>query len=360
VAWVEKELIADGVRTMLQVNMGVQKGERILVLTDVPTSEQWERMAPEDVEGMLRRAYLARLIADLAREFFPECRVRFSTYPSTGRSGVEPPEDAALLLQEADVVLAITSFSLSHTEARAAACRKGARVASMPRFLPEMLAPDGPMSTDYVALASATKAFADLITAARRVRITTSAGTDVTFSVEGREGRVDAGLYTKPGSWGNLPAGEAYCALVEGTAEGRLVVEPSWHAKLTEPLRIQLEAGEVIAVEGGGSVGESLAEILDLGHRREATRPRRMLGEFGIGTNPKARRTDITLEAEKIRGTIHLAVGDNSHMGGVIVADYHQDFVFPRPNVWFDDNPVILGGEWVAPAVRGTLVGGGD
>lgn len=359
-AWVEGELISPGVRTMLQVNMGVRRGERILVLTDVPTNEQWENMVADDVEAILRRAYLARLIADLAREFFPECAVRFSTYPSTGRSGVEPPEEAARRMQEADVVLAITSFSLTHTEARAEACRRGARIASMPRFLPEMLYPDGPMATDYAALASATRAFADLITWARYVRVTTPAGTAVTFSVEGREGRVDVGLYTNPGSWGNLPAGEAYCAPVEGTAEGRLVVEPGWHAKLTEPMAVHLRAGEVVAVEGGGEVGRTLSEVLDLTHRMETTRPRRMFGEFGIGTNPKAKRTDITLEAEKIKGTIHLAVGDNSHVGGVIVADFHQDFVLPRPHVWFDDAPVILGGKWVAPGVKETLSEGGD
>ncbi|MDR5694150.1 MAG: hypothetical protein QN121_02645 [Armatimonadota bacterium] len=350
--WVNQGLIAAGVQAMLRVNMGVREGERILVITDVPTKEQWELMPADDVEGMLRRAYLARLIADLARTYFPECKVKFTTYPSTGRSGVEPPEDVARLLQDSDVVLAITSFSLTHTEARAEACRKGARVASMPRFVPEMLYPDGPMSTDYFALASATRAFADLITSAREVRITTPAGTEVTFSVAGREGRVDAGIYTEPGSWGNLPAGEAYCAPVEGTARGRLVVEPGWHAKLTEPLTIFLEAGEVVALEGGGSVGKALVEVLDLAQRLEATRPRRMFAEFGIGTNPNARRTDITLEAEKIKGTIHLAVGDNSHMGGMVVADYHQDFVFPRPDVWFDDQPVILEGKWVAPTGR--------
>ena len=76
-----------------------------------------------------------------------------------------------------------------------------------------------------------------------------------------------------------------------------------------------------------------------------------MFGELGIGTNPEARRTDITVEAEKIKGTVHLAIGDNSHMGGVVVADYHQDFVLPRPDVWFDDVLVIAAGRWVHPAV---------
>jgi leucyl aminopeptidase (aminopeptidase T) len=351
VAWIDREAITPGVLSMLKVNMGIRDGESLLILTDLPTSEQWIHLLSYDVEVMLRRAYLARLVADLARVHLPACTVRFLTYPSTGRSAVEPPDEVVQAMQTADVVLIITSFSLSHTDAREDACRRGVRVASMPRFIPEMLYRDGPMAVDYRQVAVSTHALAGLITAARRVRIATAAGTDVEFSVEGREGRGDTGMYTAPGSWGNLPAGEAYCALLEGTAQGRLIVEPGWHRGLTEPMTIRLERGEVVALEGGGSVGAEIAEILDMAGRGEATRPRRLLGELGIGTNPQARRTDITVEAEKIKGTVHLAVGDNSHMGGVVMADYHQDFVFPRPDVWFDNEPVIAGGRWVAPVL---------
>lgn len=349
-AWIERDAIAPGVTAMLRVNMGVREGERVLVVTDIATPEQWGRLAADDVEVMLRRAYLARLVADLTRECFPECTVRFVTYPSTGRSAVEPPEETARAMRETDVALVITSFSLSHTDAREGACRHGARVASMPRFLPEMLYPGGPMAADYAAIASATQAMADLITGARRVRIANPAGSEIEFSVEGRDGRTDTGIYTSPGDWGNLPAGEAYCAPLEGTAWGRLVVEPGWQPGLAEPMTIRVEAGEAVAVEGGGTAGGEIARILDLPGRGAVARPRRMLAELGIGTNPNARRTDVTVEAEKIKGTVHLAVGDSAHIGGTVVADYHQDFVLPQPDVWFDGRPVIAGGRWVAPA----------
>jgi len=351
--WIDQAAILPGTLEMLRVNMAVQPGERILVLTDTPTAEQWERFAAADVEVMLRRAYLARLIAEVAREHFASCPVRFATYPSTGRNAVEPPSQTAGQMLEADVILAITSFSLSHTDAREEACRRGARVASMPRFLPEMLYPGGPMAADYGQIAAATATLAALITAARQVRVTTPAGTAITFSVEGRDGRSDHGLYTQRGAWGNLPAGEAYCAPREGTAEGVIAVEPGWHARLTEPMTLSFRAGEVVGIDGGGAVGAEIAEIVDLARRAPETRPRRMLGELGIGTNPQARRTDITVEAEKIKGTVHLAVGDNSHMGGVNVADYHQDFVLPHPDVWFDEVPVIAAGRWVHPDLAG-------
>jgi leucyl aminopeptidase (aminopeptidase T) len=90
-----------------------------------------------------------------------------------------------------------------------------------------------------------------------------------------------------------------------------------------------------------------LSEILGLEPQKKRKRDRCNLAELGIGTNPKARRTDITIEAEKIRGTIHIGIGDNSHMGGKVITDYHQDFVVPRPDLFLDDEKVMEKGTWI-------------
>ncbi len=56
-------------------------------------------------------------------------------------------------------------------------------------------------------------------------------------------------------------------------------------------------------------------------------------GSSGIGTNDHAIRLDNILESEKILGTIHIALGDNSSFGGKIKTPFHQDFVFLKPTV---------------------------
>jgi leucyl aminopeptidase (aminopeptidase T) len=274
-------------------------------------------------------------------------KVEFIPFPSTGRNAVEPPEGVAERAKAADVVVIITSFSLSHTDAREEACRAGARVASMPRFIPEMFHPDGPMDADYNEIEQLTQRIAALLTPAQHVHVTCPAGTDITFSIKGRPGQVDAGIYTQPGSWGNLPAGEAYCAPLEGTAEGVIQVSPGWFADLADPMSLSFAQGELIELRGGGEVGDELREILQPGTGTEPYISRRNLGEFGIGTNPNARRIDINVEAEKIRGTVHLAVGDNAHMGGLINTDYHQDFVIPRAGFTLDGAVVMRDGEFV-------------
>jgi leucyl aminopeptidase (aminopeptidase T) len=327
--------------------MGLKTGERLLAITDVPNFEQWGAGRQSFLVLMARRAVLARTVAEVARERMEGVEVEFFPFPSTGRNAVEPPPAVTERMKGADVVIIITSFSLSHTDAREEACRAGARVASMPRFIPEMFYPDGPMDADYTEIERLTKRIADVLTPARQVRVTCPAGTDITFGIEGRPGQVDAGIYTQPGSWGNLPSGEAYCTPLEGTARGVIQVTPGWHADLVEPMALVFEDGELIELQGGGAVGQELHQILQITGEGEPYKSRRSLGEFGIGTNPNARRIDITVEAEKIKGTVHLAVGDNAHMGGLINTDFHQDFVIPKASFTLDGEAVMRDGEFL-------------
>jgi leucyl aminopeptidase (aminopeptidase T) len=102
----------------------------------------------------------------------------------------------------------------------------------------------------------------------------------------------------------------------------------------------------VVRIEGGGKVGESFKKLLQLESEEETSEARRNLAELGIGTNPNAKQPDNVLEAEKIKGTVHLAIGDNSHMGGTVTADLHEDFVIAEPDLLLDDKLVIEGGEW--------------
>ena len=326
--------------------MGVRDGERILIATDVLSTQRWPEFAPADLEVILRRSYLARLVADIARESFPNCSVDFYAFEATCQPGKEPQPSAAQRFRETDVLIAIVSFSLTHTEAREEASRVGVRVASMPRFIPEMFYPGGPMAVDYRAVSAETRAIADLITPAEEVIVRSPHGTDITFSVKGRPGQSDDGLYTRPGAWGNLPAGEAYTAPVEGIGRGQIVVRHGWFPGLTdEDMVLHIDDGEVISVDGGGETGRKLASFLDLPARGAGARPRRMLAELGVGTNPNARRTEINLEAEKIRGTVHIAIGDGSHMGGTNVADFHQDHVIPEADLILDGEPVMQRGK---------------
>ena len=195
------------------------------------------------------------------------------------------------------------------------------------------------MAADYSQIAEESIRWADRLTSGRDVHVTTPFGTDLRFSIAGREGHADTGLIHKKGQTGNLPAGEAYIAPVEGTAAGRLVVPAGWHPGLNKEMTLIFEKGFVTGVEGGGNMGEHFVKTFAF--EDETLKHRRNCAELGIGTNPNAKKPDNILEAEKICGTIHIAVGDSAHFGGANESDLHEDFVLIQPTLIIDSRKAL-------------------
>jgi aminopeptidase len=345
---IEKQKLADGVVNMLKVNMGLKDGERVVVVNDIPTAAEWAAKPSAKLTEAVERSLLAKMVSEIAAEKFPKNTFEFFTYPSIGKHGTYPGKEVEDKMKSGDVAIAITTYSLTHTDARVNTCKAGGRVASMPMFVAEMFYKGGPMAADYREIEKETKKIAELITKANEARVTSPGGTDITFSVKGRNGMVDAGIFTEKGSWGNLPSGEAYCAPLEGSANGKLVVEPNWYPDLKEKMTFVFKNGKVTEILGGAKIGDEYRTMLDFSKTAEPYIARRNLAELGIGTNPNAKRPENILESEKIKGTVHMAIGDNSHMGGKVSADLHQDFVIPKPTWMLDGKPVMKDGKLLA------------
>lgn len=50
---------------------------------------------------------------------------------------------------------------------------------------------------------------------------------------------------------------------------------------------------------------------------------------------------------EKVFGTIHFAIGANTHFGGKTKCNGHMDYVVKKPTVYFDDKLIIKKGKFV-------------
>lgn len=346
-SWPDKDTINQSVVEMLKVNMKLKAGETLLIVSDYPRPEDWQEYSDVRLETMLERVVLARIITEIAQEQFVDSQVLFHPFLATGMSGKEPDIETVSLMKSVDVLLCITEHSLSQTNSREAATKAGIRIASMPTFDHSMFAPDGPMAVDYQQVSADCKKFADLLSSADRVAVKTPYGTELSFRITDRFGQVDNGLIgDDPELWGNLPAGEAYVIPLEGTGEGQIVTLAGWYPELHEEMVMIFENGLVVDLQGGGDIGKQFSKLLNLNNENEPFISRRNLAELGIGTNPNARRPDNVLEAEKIKGTVHIAIGDNIHMGGKIESDLHEDFVQPQVDLYLDGAPVILQGEW--------------
>jgi leucyl aminopeptidase (aminopeptidase T) len=250
----------------------------------------------------------------------------------------EPPAAVAAAMLAADVVIAPTIQSLSHTAARKSASEAGARVASMPGVTEEMLA--RVMSADMNELRRRGEAICELLNRGAEARITCANGSDLRLGLEGRGSIIDAGDLSAPGAFGNLPCGEGFIAPLEGTGEGTLVVDGSIAGvgQVEDPVALTVRDGHL--TDAVGAEGEALMELLTA-HGADGTN----VAELGIGTNEEAILTGNILEDEKILGTAHIAFGASAAIGGTVQVPVHLDCVILEPTVEIDGEPLVRDGE---------------
>jgi leucyl aminopeptidase (aminopeptidase T) len=339
----------EGLLKLFRENFRLRRSERVLVFADLPDAKD---------PAWVRQYACAREAAVVAAGLAGEAL--FVEYPPTGTHGAEPPAGlweaffgegpvealrakgllakilgkrasarelaaaAKILARGASaapqVVVGLSRYSTTHTRFRSFATGLGgARYASMPLFDPLMF--PGPMAVDWQEVSRRTRACAALLDRAERVVVSGPNGTYLRMGIAGRSCHPDDGLLHRPGKYGNLPAGEAFLAPLEGTTQGVLVAEWSQTDHLERPLVLWVRDGLLHEVEGTGAAAELL-------RRKKKENPLNAnVAELGVGTNAGAKRPDNILESEKILGTVHVAFGDNHGFGGTVSAPFHQDYV---------------------------------
>ncbi len=247
------------------------------------------------------------------------------------QNGNEPPAPTGAWFGQFDVAVMPTSKSLSHTQARRRACEKGTRIATLPGITEDVFLRT--MATDWEKLGIVTRNIAGQLSNAQTIRIATKAGTDLTFETGGRQAKADDGRIIFKGAFGNLPAGEAYMAPLEGTAEGVLVIDGTFPLSglLETPLTVTIKKGKVADI-ADHPLKHELEELFE----KYGTAARN-IAEFGVGTLDTAKMSGNTLEDEKVKGTIHIAFGDNASMGGAVKVPLHLDGIVRQPSVWLDN-----------------------
>ena len=257
-------------------------------------------------------------------------------YPPGEQHGAEPPEPVAAAMAGADVVLAPTTKSLSHTEARTAANEAGARVATLPGITDGVFLTG--LDADYESIRAECERVLDQVADTDEIRVTTDLGTDITFEPGGRDWRMDTGIVHEAGEMSNLPAGEVFVSPED--ANGRYVVDGTMmpHGKLEgETLEFEVEDGSVTYISGG----DVRAEVEDAAD--EVGEAAYNLAELGIGTNlAVADLVGSVLLDEKAAGTVHIAIGDDHGIGGDTHAPIHLDGIVTGPTVYADGDEVEL------------------
>ena len=299
--------------------MALKKNETLLVVTDDATEE------------------IGRMLFQVGKNMSAESVLL--VMPEREVNGQDPPPEIAEMMTKYDVVICPTRKSLTHTNARRAACSAGARVGTMPGISMEVMIRT--LKADYHKIAERTYRLSKILETGETVKITTVLGTDILIPIKGIHAISSTGLVTESGSFGNLPSGESYLMPVEGKTNGVFVVDGSFAGigKIKgEPVRIRVEDGFATEIAGGTQARELDELLKPLGKKAYNT------AELGIGTNDQAIITGQILEDEKVMGTVHIALGNNLSMGGTCDVGIHLDGVILKPTVTVDGRMIMKAG----------------
>jgi leucyl aminopeptidase (aminopeptidase T) len=213
-----------------------------------------------------------------------------------------------------------------------------------------------PSSAEEVAeVAQRTTEAARRLEGKHEVRLTSKAGTDLKLRIGQYAGNCSAGSFALAKGFGGLevlPAGQVAIVPDDGSVEGRLVVEGSVNYPRFERvhgrIELEIEDSRVRSIGGGGHAAQfarALDAIAHLGNPRHVT-------EFGLGTNPKCKFLGVYGPTEDTHrfGTVSMALGADTHLGGRNSAGCHIDMALEETDVFVD------GVEFLSPD-RGFIFG---
>lgn len=315
-------LMMKGARKLVEVCAGVRPGEQVLVVTDYT-------MVP-----------IAEVISAASAAVGTE-PILCVMVPRRADSA-EPPPAVVSAMKGSQVIFTPVSLSITHTQAIRDAVAGGSRALAMTAFNEKLLI-SGAIDADFAAQKPLCQAIARRFAMGKKARLTNPAGTDLNMDLEGRVGNALVGM-VEPGQFAPALTIEANFSPTEGTSQGIIAADASIPYEgigvLAEPVRMTVENGRITKVEGGRQ-----AQIFAHHLARHKDPNAYNVAELGVGLNPCARMMGVMLEDEAVYGTVHIGIGTNITLGGIIKAACHYDAIMWRPTLELDGELILRNGE---------------
>jgi len=293
---------------------------------------------------------LARLGARAFHIVLPTPRNRHAVpVRSTGASeaiGRLGPVVAAL--QQAGFVVDCTIEGLMHAPETPDILKAGARILNISNEHPEALermVPD-------LALEKRVRAAAKMLRGAKRMKVTSAAGSDLDVDMVGASTVGVWGWTDRPGTLAHWPGGIIVSFPKPGTINGTLVMAPgdinlTFKRYLTSPIRLTLKDDYIVDLQGEGADAAMMERYLAAWGDREAY----AVSHVGWGMNPGARYEALTMydkndtngtELRAVAGNFLFSTGANEFAGRYTAG--HFDLPMMGTTIEIDGLTVIKAG----------------
>jgi 2,5-dihydroxypyridine 5,6-dioxygenase len=268
-----------------------------------------------------------------------------STGASEAIGGLAPVVAA---LGQAGFVVDCTLEGLMHAKETPAILKAGARILVVSNEHPEALerlAPDP-------ALEARVRAAVKMLRGARRMRVTSAAGSDLAVDMTGAMTVGVWGWTDRPGTLAHWPGGVVVSFPKSGTVNGTLVLDRgdanlTFKRYLESPVRLTLTNDYVTEIAGEGTDAEMMRGYLAAWGDREAY----AVSHVGFGMNPKARYEALTMydkrdtngtELRCVAGNFLFSTGANEFAGRYTAG--HFDLPVMRTTIEIDGTVVVRDG----------------
>jgi 2,5-dihydroxypyridine 5,6-dioxygenase len=269
---------------------------------------------------------------------------------STGASeAIGRLQPVVAALGQAGFVVDCTIEGLMHAPETPEILKSGARILVVSNEHPEALermAPDE-------ALEREVRAAAKLMRAAKRMRVTSAAGTELEIAMEGAATVGVWGWTDRPGTLAHWPGGVVVSFPKANSVNGTLVlaegdVNLTFKRYLARPVRLAIENDYVTRLEGEGTDAELMRRYLAAFGDREAY----AVSHVGFGPNRRARYEALSLydlrdtngtELRAVAGNFLFSTGANEFAGRYTVG--HFDLPVMKTTIEVDGVVVVREGE---------------
>ncbi len=325
----------------------VKRGDRLLVLSDTAHDARvWQVV----------QSILSELGADVTVALFER---RPADY-------YDPPAAVCESMMKSDINVLIASTGMLHCPANFRAMEAGIPAICMDGGMTLEWFQSGAVTDDMKQIAVRKHYVAkDVFGAgAKECRVTSRYGTEFSYRVDNRifvpplpsdtfdpykiinfdkdENRKGGNLY-----YYLFPTGEFNVAPIEGSANGKLVIDLTMHhlGRLTTPIELTVEQGRVTNIDGGADARILRDYLLVYGDDNAYMCP----AEASVGVNAKAVVRGIQREDKNIMGTMHFGLGTNIDVGGSVKSKIHMDGVILEPTLDVDGVRKIERGRILVP-----------
>ncbi|ARP86779.1 2,5-dihydroxypyridine 5,6-dioxygenase [Bordetella genomosp. 9] len=325
----------------------LQRGQTVTILTSAGTHPQTlstALIACQDMGAIVNRLDLPPVNGE--KSLSRDALAYLGTTPLTGNRA------AIAALKASDLVLDLMTLLFSPEQHDILQSGTKILLAVEP---PEVLARLVPTAQDKARVTAA----AARISAAREMRVTSAAGTDLSCPLGEFPAISEYGFVDEPGRWDHWPSGFVLTWPNEGGANGTIVIDRGdillpQKSYANDRITLTVENGYATRIEGGVDA-ELLREYMRSFNDPEAY----AISHIGWGLQPRAhwttlslydREASIGMDARAYEGNFLFSLGPNNEAGGARTTACHIDIPLRACTVSLDGQEVVRQGKVIDAA----------